>query len=510
MSYLQIKKLSILVLTIFVFLFGIFTSKPVNAQPSFADIECGPDDVPYYDSSNFKAPRDDYDVYVKLGKKGQKTSVTFYAQTTDGKCKNIGSAAVNGERWTKVGLWRSAESNREIRLQLSSTLFNEMPSANRPSVMLISHSNPVCVPEAECSVQINGAEGSVIPTGNLLNEDTLHVVRVVNPETDDVDSVNYFVDSTFAYSTPTLEKFDMRYVPGGKHDLTRSVIFRSKQQVVIKDAVNQSYVSDFQNGIFRVFQGNRLSFQILLVILLLSLLLLLLIAVTRYMHRRKVWLTSHGIYKDPDIANRELNSQAEESALVYRYTNLGIYLLGGTVTALIIFIIFNTYLVQFFKVHGVSMETTVSTDDQMLINKLHKTWAGFTGKEYIPERGQVIVFHKAQSQFLQEKNEKDVFVVKRVIGLPGERVVIKKGVVTIYGPGSKKGFNPDKNSSWQKDLSLDAEEDIDITLSQSQVFVSGDNRPESIDSRSNGPISVNEIIGQAIFRVWPIQKVKNL
>ncbi len=88
MSYLQIKKLSILVLTIFIFLFGIFSPKPVNAQPSFADIECGSVDVPYYDASNFKAPRDNYDVYVKLGKKGQKTSVTFYAQTTDRKCKH--------------------------------------------------------------------------------------------------------------------------------------------------------------------------------------------------------------------------------------------------------------------------------------------------------------------------------------------------------------------------------------------------------------------------------------
>lgn len=506
----QIKKLSPLVLSIFMILFGVLTPKLVNAQSSIVDSECGPVEVPYYDASNFKVPRDNYDIYVKLGKKGQKTSVSFYAQTADGKCKTIGSAAVNGERWTKVGLWRSEDSNREIRLQLSSTIFTEMPSANRPSVMLVSHSNPICVPNTECSVQINGTKGNVIPTGNLLNEDTLHVVRVVDPKFDQVENVNYFVDSTFAYSTSKLQEFDMRYVPGGKHNLTRSVIFRSKQQVVIKDTVNQSYVSDFQNGIFRVFQGNRLSFQILLMILLLSLLLLVLIAVTRYMHRRKVWLTSHGIYKDPNITNRELNTQTEENSIVYKYTNFGIYLLVGTVTALIVFIIFNTYLVQFFKVHGVSMETTVSTDDQMLINKLHKTWAGFTGKEYIPERGQVIVFHKAQSQFLQEKNEKDVFVVKRVIGLPGERIVIKKGVVTVFKPGVKEGLNPDMNASWSKNLSLDEEQDIDITLSQSQVFVSGDNRPESIDSRSNGPISVNEIIGQAIFRVWPIQKAKNL
>lgn len=510
MKYPSIKNTVRIIFTIALFFGGLLSPKVAIAQSNFTEAECGPIEIPYYDANNFKAPRDSYDVYVKLGKKGQKTDTTFYAQSSDGKCTKVGTAEVNGENWTKVGLWESNESNREIRLQLSSPSFTELPSANRPSVMLLSHSNPVCIPDAECSVKINGVEGRVIPTGNLLNEDTLHVVRVVNPKSDDIVSVNYFVDSSFAYSSPTLQDFDMRYVPGGTHDLTRSVIFGSKQQVVVTDTVTQSYVSDFQNGIFRIFQGNRLSFQILLGVLSLTIFLLIAITIVRYLHRRKIWLISHGIYKDIGrVPGREsINSQKE--TWVYKYTTPSIYLLGCTVAVLSIFIVFNTYLVQFFKVHGSSMETTVFTDDQMIINKLHKTWAGFTGKEYIPERGEVIVFHKAQSQFLQEKDEKDVYVVKRVIGLPGERVVVNKGVVTVYEPGSKEGIKPDINAPWTDDLTLDTSEDIDVTLTQSQIFVSGDNRPESIDSRSNGPISVNEIIGQAIFRILPIQSAKQL
>lgn len=157
------------------------------------------------------------------------------------------------------------------------------------------------------------------------------------------------------------------------------------------------------------------------------------------------------------------------------------------------------------------METSLQTDDQIMVNKFPKSWAKLSNREYVPNRGEVIVFHKAKSQFLvSEGDNEETYVVKRVIGLPGERVVVKNGVITVYNKEYPTGFKPDQNSSWETNLTIDESENIDIKLSQSQIFVAGENRPESIDSRANGAVEVSEIVGHATFRVMPFSKFTKL
>jgi signal peptidase I len=100
-------------------------------------------------------------------------------------------------------------------------------------------------------------------------------------------------------------------------------------------------------------------------------------------------------------------------------------------------------------------------------------------------------------------------LIKRVIGLPGDRVVVSNGVYTIYNKQHPKGFDPDYTLSYFKGTTVPVTSgNIDITLGPDQLFVSGDNRPDSLDSRSFGPINANQVIGQLLVRVFPLNDAK--
>ena len=83
----------------------------------------------------------------------------------------------------------------------------------------------------------------------------------------------------------------------------------------------------------------------------------------------------------------------------------------------------NAFVFRSFNVLGPSMEETLHTGDRLLVNRLPVTWAQLQGKAYVPERGQVIVFENPR----YTANTEEQFIVKRVIGLPGERVVLENG-----------------------------------------------------------------------------------
>ena len=95
-------------------------------------------------------------------------------------------------------------------------------------------------------------------------------------------------------------------------------------------------------------------------------------------------------------------------------------------------------------------------------------------------------------------------LVKRVIGLPGDRVVVKDGSITIYNDADPKGFQPDKTLPYSKDFTAPyTSGDLDVTLSSDQIFVCGDNRTDSLDSRQFGPVSLNDVVGRLALRVYP-------
>ena len=146
-------------------------------------------------------------------------------------------------------------------------------------------------------------------------------------------------------------------------------------------------------------------------------------------------------------------------------------------------LLINTFVFRSFSVVGPSMQTTMYTGDRLIVNRLAVTWAQLQNKTYIPERGQIIVFKNP----LFTTGVSDEFIVKRVIGLPGERVVLKDGSYTVFNnehPYPNNGFNPDDANNGEPGSPTSGV--IDEVVPADELFVSGDHRQGqySFDSRN--------------------------
>lgn len=178
----------------------------------------------------------------------------------------------------------------------------------------------------------------------------------------------------------------------------------------------------------------------------------------------------------------------------------GVLLAALAVALFIIAFVFRSY-----QVDGPSMENTLQNNDKLIIWKVPRSWARITGHDYIPHRGDIIVFSESGlSQFNQEDTKQ---LIKRVIGLPGDRVVVRDNKYTVYNKDNPKGFDPDKTLPYGHDIPP-TPGNVDVTLGPHQLFVSGDNRPDSLDSRAFGPINADQVIGKLVLRVFPISGAK--
>lgn len=167
-------------------------------------------------------------------------------------------------------------------------------------------------------------------------------------------------------------------------------------------------------------------------------------------------------------------------------------------------LILHNFVFQAYHVLGSSMVPTLHETDYLIVSKMGDTAAmveSLFGKrvDYIPARGQIIVFHYPQ-------DPTKVFV-KRVVGLPGDRVVIKDGQVTLFNAASPNGFNPDTKYELSSTTTLI---DTDEIVQPGNIFVLGDNRTPggSFDSREWGQLPSSYIIGDAVLRLLPLKDTK--
>jgi signal peptidase I len=181
-------------------------------------------------------------------------------------------------------------------------------------------------------------------------------------------------------------------------------------------------------------------------------------------------------------------------------STLGIIGAAILVAVFIIMFVFRSY-----QVDGPSMQSTLQNADKLIIWKVPRTWSDITGHPYIPKRGDIVVFTETGLSEFGQQDKKQL--IKRVIGLPGDRVVVKDGVITIYNKENPNGFQPDKTLPYGKNIPQTSG-NIDLTLGPKQLFVCGDNRPDSLDSRSFGPINANQVVGQLVVRLFPLNKAK--
>ena len=174
------------------------------------------------------------------------------------------------------------------------------------------------------------------------------------------------------------------------------------------------------------------------------------------------------------------------------------------VAALVVALLLTAFVFQQYQVDGPSMQTTLQNQDRLIVVKVPKTWSDITGQPWIPSRATVVIFNQAglySADGIQEKQ-----LVKRVIGLPGDRVVIKNNTIMIYNKENPKGFDPDKTMPYGKVITYTTG-NIDITIGANQVWVMGDNRPDSLDSRYFGPVAVKNIIGKLQVRIYPFNSI---
>ena len=148
------------------------------------------------------------------------------------------------------------------------------------------------------------------------------------------------------------------------------------------------------------------------------------------------------------------------------------------------------FLIQPFIVDGGSMLPTYHNQEFLLVDK-------FSYYTHSPSRGDVVIFKLYEGGSNQYNGK---YLIKRMIGLPGERVVIKNGTTTIFNKNNPNGFILPEPYVIYKDL----QKNVDVTLDEKHYFMMGDNRAQSYDSRDWGPLDGTNIKGQVLFRIYPL------
>lgn len=149
------------------------------------------------------------------------------------------------------------------------------------------------------------------------------------------------------------------------------------------------------------------------------------------------------------------------------------------------------FLIQPFYVQGASMEPNFFDHEYLIIDELSFRFRP-------PERGEVVVFHYP--------NDPKQFFIKRVIGLPGETVEIMNGKVKVYNDKFPNGAILDESGYLDQDFTASSQT---ITLKSGELFLLGDNRASSLDSRFFGPVKVSQIVGRVWVRGYPIDRWKS-
>ncbi|WP_078554710.1 signal peptidase I [Bacillus alkalicellulosilyticus] len=165
------------------------------------------------------------------------------------------------------------------------------------------------------------------------------------------------------------------------------------------------------------------------------------------------------------------------------------------IIALLLAVVIRFFLFAPIVVEGQSMMPTLNHSDRMIVNKI-----GYTIGE--PERFDIIVFHANE--------EKDY--IKRVIGLPGDSIVYKEDMLFINGEPLDEPYLEELKEQLNGgrltyDFSLE-EVTNEMIVPEGYLFVMGDNRQHSLDSRDIGLINEEDVVGKANIVFWPFSEIR--
>ncbi len=180
-------------------------------------------------------------------------------------------------------------------------------------------------------------------------------------------------------------------------------------------------------------------------------------------------------------------------------------------------IILNSFVFRSYNVIGASMENTLHERDRVIVNRLAVSLAHLQGKEYVPKRGDIIVFANGPANGKLTCNIdttiKDQYIIKRVIAFPNERVTVKDGQLKVYNTEHPNGYSPDDDTR-KSDIDgpkKNVSGDVDMIVPEGEIFVAGDNREgtHSYDSRYGlGTVPYCRIIGPVSLRLFPFNQMR--
>lgn len=174
--------------------------------------------------------------------------------------------------------------------------------------------------------------------------------------------------------------------------------------------------------------------------------------------------------------------------------------------AFLIIVPIRVFLFQPFFVQGASMEPNFEDSQYLIINEFgyKDTSLDIAGKklfDFTPFRE----ISRQTPVVFRYPLDTSKYFIKRIIGLPGEKVEVRNGVVKIYNQENPDGFVLDEKSYLGSGVKTGG--DISMTLTDDEYFVMGDNRMFSSDSRVWGPVPREDIIGRVLVRAWPLDKI---
>ena len=162
----------------------------------------------------------------------------------------------------------------------------------------------------------------------------------------------------------------------------------------------------------------------------------------------------------------------------------------------VLFLVISTFVGQPFDVHQVSMEPTLAAGDHLLIDKLSPRWSPYV-------RGDIIVFHAPDPY-----GADGIPYVKRIVGMPGDTVQIENGRIYVAATGDPPTRLAEPYvADGEATLAQGAQGRIAWTIPDDAYFVLGDNRSDSVDSRTFGAIPRDRIIGRAWLRYLPFDRM---
>lgn len=171
--------------------------------------------------------------------------------------------------------------------------------------------------------------------------------------------------------------------------------------------------------------------------------------------------------------------------------------------ALLLFLVISM-LTGRFEIHQVSMEPNLHEGQRVIVSKIEKIasdWFAARAEAAGPQGASPLSIHRGQIVVLYKTADHDDDpLIKRVIGLPGDTVEVRDGKVYVNGELLDEPYTYGKRTNCNAYCRP-------VTLGADQYWVMGDNRPNSLDSRTFGPVSSDRIVGRVVLRYWPLDQI---